>query len=632
MEERDAGIKESERERVKRAIEILHRYKSSKETLNKRIQECEEWWKMNQWDLINAGKTDIERRDPEPKSAWMFNSIINKHADFMDNFPSPNILPREESDKETAKILSSVIPCILDQCEYEDAYSIECWDKLKFGGGIFGVFWDSRKNGIGDIEIKVCDLLNIFWEPGIEDIQKSPHVFYQSLQDNSSLEAMYPQLKGRLGSGTMAEYVEYIYDKNELKEEKSVVIDHYYKRTVDTKDENGIIHSKTILHFEKICNGEMLYATENDPEMENGLYAHGKYPFVFDVLFPVKGSPMGIGYIDVMKDTQLYIDKLGQSIIKNAVIGAKPRYLSKDGSGINENEFSDLTRDIVHYNGDIGGIQPIEHYPLDPIYLNVLNAKIDELKETSGNRDFSQGATTSGVTAASAIAALQEAGSKLSRDMIKTSYRACRDITYLVIELVREFYKVSRVFRITQPNGQEQFIQFDNRGMLEEQTEKEFGLYLGGRKPYFDVKISAQKSSPFTKIAQNELAKEMYNLGFFNPQLADQALMCIGMMDFDGKDEIERKIMENGTMYQQIQQMQQSMLQMAQVIAETTGDTRLVDAIGQQNPVQQVGFSRIQANKQNIGTDDFGNAAKEARNSTAGKARQRAAEAATPKV
>ena len=43
------------------------------------------------------------------------------------------------------------------------------------------------------------------------------------------------------------------------------------------------------------------------------------------------------------------------------------------------------------------------------------------------------------MTAASAIAALQEAGSKLSRDMIKDSYNAHAQVVLLVIELVRQF-------------------------------------------------------------------------------------------------------------------------------------------------------------------------------------------------
>lgn len=268
--------------------------------------------------------------------------------------------------------------------------------------------------------------------------------------------------------------------------------------------------------------------------------------------------------------------------MKNAYLGAKPRYLSKDGAGINEEEFTDLSKDIIHYNGDPSSIKPIENPQLSSIYVEVMNNKIEELKETSGNRDFSQGSTTSGVTAASAIAALQEAGSKLSRDMIKSTYRSFSDVVYLVIELIRQFYTVPRAFRITNDSGMMQFITMDNSSIRPEPAGNDFGVITGGRQPYFDITVTAQRSSPFTKIAQNELAKEMYNLGFFNPQLSDQALLCMGMMQFDGKEEIERKIRENGTMYQQLQQMQATMAQMAQVIAKTTGDTRLIDALGQQ--------------------------------------------------
>ncbi len=613
---------------AKRALELLQRYKEGKAALDQRILENEKWWKLQGWDVINGGKTD--EKEAKPTSAWLFNSIINKHADFMDNFPAPNILPREESDKETAKILSDVVPCILDQCNYEDVYDELCYQKLKFGTGIYGVFWDARKNGIGEIDIRTCDILNLFWEPGIRKLQDSPNLFYQSYMDNDTLESMYPQLKGKLGSSPVSDIVRHVYDESTMPENKTVVTDWYYKKTVVSEGAGGIQTQKTLVHYAKICAGEILYATEDSELRDTGIYNHGLYPFVEDVLFPIEGSPAGYGYIDIMKDCQMYIDKLEQSILKNAVIGARPRYFSKDGGGINEKEFTDLSRDIVHYTGALDAIKPIEHYPLDGAYVNVMLNKIEELKETSGNRDFSQGATTSGVTAASAIAALQEAGSKLSRDMIKSSYRACRDVTYLVIENIRQFYETSRVFRITRPNGEESFVSFDNRGLLPEPMTEDFGLLIGGRTPYFDIKINAQKASPFTKIAQNELAKEMYNLGFFNPQLADQALICIGMMDFDGKEEIERKIQANGTMFQQLQLMQSQMQQMAGVIAEATGDTRLLTALGSQNPAEQVGMARGEV--ETTETDAFGNVVKERENSTAGKARARVAAAATPKV
>lgn len=616
-----------------RAMTLLQKYKDQKKELDERLVENEEWWKFHEWDLVNGGKTEAERVDPEPTSAWMFNSIINKHADFMDNFPAPNILAREESDKDAAKILSEVVPCIFDQCEYENTYSDTCWDKIKSGSGLYGIFWDKFKNGIGDITIKRCDILQMAWEPGTEDLQKSPNLFYQSYVDNKILEAEYPRMQGQLGDGILSEIQDYQGDNKKFTEGKSLVTDWYYKRSNVITDKDGIQHLITTVHLCKICQGKVLYATENDPEMGSGLYEHGLYPFVLDTLFPDKNTPAGRGYIDIMKDCQMYIDKMSQGILKNAIVGAKPRYFSKDGGGINEKEYTDPNREIVHYTGSPDDLKPAEHYPLDGVYVTVHANKIDELKETSGNGDFAQGTTTSGVTAASAIAALQEAGSKLSRDMIKTSYRAHKAVVYQVIELIRQFYTTSRVFRITGDNGQDQYVSIDNQMLRAEPIEEDFGLYLGGRKPYFDIKIVPQKSSPFTKIAQNELAKEMYNLGFFNPQLADQALACINMMDFDGKEEVIRRIAENGTLYQQVQQMQMSMQQMAALIADSTGDTRIMDAMAMQNGQAAAGTPSVSSKSQTAAeTDDFGNVARETKSSTAGKARERAASASTPNV
>ena len=208
---------------------------------------------------------------------------------------------------------------------------------------------------------------------------------------------------------------------------------------------------------------------------------------------------------------------------------------------------------------------------LKEIYVSVINNKIDELKETTGNRDISTGGTTSGVTAASAIAAMQEAGSKLSRDNSKAAYRAYRKIVLMVIELIRQFYDLPRQFRILGENGTARYVQYSNAGIMPQAQGMEMGIDLGYRLPLFDVEITAQKQSPYSKMSQNELALQFYQAGFFNPQMADQALACLDMMDFDRKEFIMQKIAQNGGMYQQMLMMQQQMLQLAQIVDQSRG-------------------------------------------------------------
>ena len=191
---------------------------------------------------------------------------------------------------------------------------------------------------------------------------------------------------------------------------------------------------------------------------------------------------------------------------------------------------------------------------------------MEELKETTGNRDVSTGGSASGVTAASAIAAMQEAGSKLSRDSNKAAYRAFREIVLLVVELIRQFYDLPRQFRIIGANGEQSFISYTNAGLLPQAQGNDFGVDMGYRVPLFDIEIAAEKASPYSKLSQNELALQFFGAGFFNPQLTDQALACLEMMDFDGKDRMMQRIAQNGTLYQQLMQARQQAVAMAQAV------------------------------------------------------------------
>lgn len=561
------------REEVAKARALMRKYKDAKANLERRITENERWYQLQHWDSLS----DKQPGEPNTSSAWLFNSIANKHADAMDNYPEPIVLPREESDEHVAKTLTDILPVVMEQNDFEKVYSDAWWQKLKTGTAVYKVTWDnSKQNGLGDIAIINVDLLNLFWQPGIKDIQRSQNIFHVELVDNDILESQYPQLRNQLGQGgfQIAEYVTEDYIDTT---DKTVVVDWYYKRSIDGRE---------IVHYCKFVGDEVLYASENDPEMrERGYFEHGEYPFIFDVCFPEPGMPVGFGYLDVCKNPQLYIDKLDDAILKNAVMSARPRFFYRADGSINQETFADYKNDFVPFSG--GGspqdsIMQITVPQLPGIALTVRQQKIDELKETSGNRDFSQGSTSAGVTSGAAISALIEAGNKQIRDILKASYRCYAEICTMIVELMRQFYTEQRYFRITGEDGAYTFEEFDNRMLQPLPTPQLFSEELAYRLPVFDIRIKAQKSSPFATVAQNERAKELYGMGFFNPQLSDQALACLDMMDFEGIEKVREKISQNGTLLQQIQMMQQQMLQMAQIIDAQNPGYNMAQSMAQQ--------------------------------------------------
>ena len=526
-------------EEVRRAADILRRYHAGKRQLEQRIIDNEQFWKLRHWQQMEKTGQGGNPADPQPTSGWLVNCILSKHADAMDCYPEPTVLPREPGDREEAGKLTRILPVILKKNGFKRTYSSAWWYKLKSGCAVYGVFWDAGKlNGLGDISIRRMDLLNLFWEPGVTDIQDSPHFFSTELQDREALEERYPQAKGKADRGgwTLSRY---LYDDAVDTSGKVLVVDWYYHTR-----ENG----RRVLQYCKFVGNTVLYATENDPDMrDRGWYDHGRYPFVFDVLFPEEGTPAGYGYVDLCKSPQKQIDLMNQAILKNTLASATPRFFVRSDGAVNENEYADWTRPFVHTNGNLGSdsIAPIQTAGLDSVYVAILQSKIAEMKETAGNRDVANGGTAGGVTAATAIAALQEAGGKLSRNMIDDGYEAFSDVVTLCIELIRQFYSLPRQFRLLGVMGQEEFVSYDSRGLQPQAVDD--GVVSGYRVPEFDLEVSAQDENPYKTMEYNQLALQLFQMGFFRADMADQALRCLELMDFKNKDRLMSSILRGQT-------------------------------------------------------------------------------------
>ena len=526
-------------EEVRRAADILRRYHAGKRQLEQRIIDNEQFWKLRHWQQMEKTGQGGNPADPQPTSGWLVNCILSKHADAMDCYPEPTVLPREPGDREEAGKLTRILPVILKKNGFKRTYSSAWWYKLKSGCAVYGVFWDAGKlNGLGDISIRRMDLLNLFWEPGVTDIQDSPHFFSTELQDREALEERYPQAKGKADRGgwTLSRY---LYDDAVDTSGKVLVVDWYYHTR-----ENG----RRVLQYCKFVGDTVLYATENDPDMrDRGWYDHGRYPFVFDVLFPEEGTPTGYGYVDLCKSPQKQIDLMNQAILKNTLASATPRFFVRSDGAVNENEYADWTRPFVHTNGNLGSdsIAPIQTAGLDSVYVAILQSKIAEMKETAGTRDVANGGTAGGVTAATAIAALQEAGGKLSRNMIDDGYEAFSDVVTLCIELIRQFYSLPRQFRLLGVMGQEEFVSYDSRGLQPQAVDD--GVVSGYRVPEFDLEVSAQDENPYKTMEYNQLALQLFQMGFFRADMADQALRCLELMDFKNKDRLMSSILRGQT-------------------------------------------------------------------------------------
>lgn len=553
---------------VRASCERLEAYRRGKSRLDARISDEVEWWQTR---YAVGGKEGDSQKIPRPVSAWLFNSVCQKHADICERMPTCVALPREAGDVEDAATLSKILPVIAERCCLSQTYADNAWVKLKHGVAAYGVFWNpSLENGMGDIDICRVDVRNLFWEPGVTDLQESPHLYLVGVEDTSALLARYPQLvdsdsalqSGQSqGYGTGGSYLSRLeeswpYDRRSdvsggmnggIPRGKTAVVDWYYKKIQPD--------GRTVLHYAKLVGDTVLYASEQDPlYAECGWYAHGQYPFVLDILYPEEESPAGYGLIAVGRNPQGYIDELDGHILEYANWASRVRYWAKRSLGVNEKDFLNPDKRIIEVEGDMDQekLRQITLSPMDSLLTNIRQMKIDELKETTGTRDVNQGVTTGGVTAAAAITALQEAGDKSSRDCIAESYRAYVLIMRQVVELIRQFYDVPRCFRITGAStgasigattgpsfnvGEKpayDYLLFSNRILQDKAMQPAADGTQTYRRPVFDIDVRAERERPLERLERNDLMLSLFQAGIFDADRREAALLALSGMHFDG--------------------------------------------------------------------------------------------------
>lgn len=492
------------------ALETYKLYKSEREPFIQRIRDNDKFYRDSYEHLTTGLSTEMECDTP-----FVFAAIENCRADAIDNYPAANVIERDPEGTKAAQLLSKVVEAQLEICDFKAVYKENIRNKLKYGTAVYGVFYDRDTESI---DIRSVDLLDIYVDMHVPNIEDSKFVFISAAVENSLLREKYPHFAELFSDDARVESLEDMYSVKD----RTIIVDCYYKKSDGT------------VHLMKLCDGNVIAATEDMDGYECGLYSHGRYPVVFDVLYPDAHSPFGFGMIDIGKTTQIEINKLDRAITENIMCAAKPRYLAKRNGGINEEEFCDIQKSIVHYEGDTEAIRAIDHISINDYFLTHRERKKEELKEILANRDFQQGSTMGGVTAASAIETLKQAGEKRSRAIINDSYDSYKAIVYMVIELMRQFFDRERVYRINDSMGRKAFAAFSNSMMYGNGVGHSGGL----RELMFDIDVVIQRENPYSRESINNTILNLWSKGLFSPDNRDMAVVALKNMQFDGKERL----------------------------------------------------------------------------------------------
>lgn len=491
-----------------------------------RLDMCERMYRGDHWHDIEQNN----EQDPRPTTPILFSTIENIRADLTDEYPEAIIKPEDNANELLAKIVTELVGQSVEACDYDKEYDDLTHDLLVGGWMVQEVGYDTSLNsGLGGAFIRHVSNKNILFDPCSANIQEGRAVFKFDILPKEWLRQHYKEAYPHIS----ADHDKYslMHDMGGYDKDECIALIEGWFRFYDLEEECYRVH------MIKLAGGCLL---ENSCDVKpEGYFCHGQYPFIVTALYDQRGLALGIGIVDMFKNAQQYSDKLDQIILKNALMAGHNRFLVMEDS-VDVDDLRDYSKDVITTNAPPGSVMSwLQDRPLPSHIVAYMRQMRESIKEESGTNDFARGNTVSGVTAASAIMALQEMGSKRSRMEARRVHYGFKQAVRMMIEVIREFDNYPRRIAIT-INGEPQEIMVSAKTLAQlggkavcPEGEQQSPLPIE-----FSVSIKAARATRFTRISNNQMVLEFCEMlkGKVDPAVLMEA------MDFDGQELILEKL------------------------------------------------------------------------------------------
>ena len=530
------GTEQTQRQRelAQRAYGLFREFRGAYVAEWQRLENCERMYRGDHWHDVPL----TDRSEPRPVTPVIQSTVENLKAELLDRVPQATILPESPAESEVARVIEAIIRQNHDADGYIKEYRKLVHDLLVGGYCVQEVGYDNSLNaGLGGAFIRHVDARSILFDPQATDAQESRAVFKISLKTREYIESRFPKAAPFLTAdafGTPDAVEDGILhgDRN-----GAMLFLEYWWREYDAETEQSSVHMAQIA-------GNQVLSDSRDIKSD-GLFGHGMYPFVITTMFVRKGSCLGLGLVDMFETQQRYADKLDQIVLKNALMASHNKLLVTEASGFDTEDLRDWSKE-VHRGESLGGVTWFSTPPLPAYIIGYINAIREGIKQESGANDFSRGTASGGITAASAIAAMQEMSNKRARMIARMLHESFRDAVRFEIEVEREFNFFTRRVNVT-IDGETKERTFES-AMLVKRAPGNVVLPIE-----FYISVKAQQETKYSAMSQNELALRMLQSGMMTPAQA------VELMVFEGKDQLLKQFREQSEKAQALASKQQAL-------------------------------------------------------------------------
>ena len=536
-------LSEAERALLHRGYELFERF---------RIGLTEAHDEMRRARMLRQLRQD-ERSATAPVGNTLGSCVDNAIADQVDNLPEAQLLPEREETARSAEEMSDVVSYVLYHAGWPGKYQVIMEDAIVTGTGVAEVFWDDEaEDGEGMVNVLAWHPEDFYPDPAVENLQDGRACFKVTHTTVDWVEAHYPHAKGYVGEDRSLPWQEGLGEDAPQDDARTTLIEFWYKRY----DANS---RRTSVHMAQMAGGALLYSTElgfggaDRAAYADGVYAHGQYPFTLYKFRHVWRRPFGTGLIHDYRETQSAIDRYTKYIDDNARQSSIQRHFIRRGSGINAEDVADMRKTIIEWEGsDIREVlQTVQAQPLSGQVYEMMTYLADSMKQDCGQNQFTRGEAGLGVTAASAIEALQNAGNKITRWHTEIFKDAFREMVEQIIWVLSEYLEPGRTLRIV--GG------WDSTGRMRDRLVTLIAPGAEGAglmRPAYAVRVQVQKNNPLQIQADNEFLQQVVEVCAKAGQPMPPETVVRLMEGYRTKNSVLAALEENSRTAQMIAQLQ----------------------------------------------------------------------------
>lgn len=510
-------------------------------------------------------------------------TLNNCIADQVDNTPEAMLVPQREDLTDVASDMNNVMKYIMQVNNVKEFHRKRAQDFLITGTAVSQIMWDQEMDfGKGNISISRFPIENIVWDPAASDVQSARAIIKLSWHPLSWYTEHYPeqamyirddsQEHNSVGLEPMLQGL-----NADEAEGKALLLEYWYRR-YDAEQKRYTINVAFL------AGGALL-------DVYRDVYAHGMYPFVFDVYSEIEGCMVGEGQVHELANMMRYINRYAHYMDVNIAASSKMRMLVRKGSGIDVNALADFSRNLVE--GDVideEAVRWMESKPFNGVTTQQLLQFQNDMKMDSGQSQFTRGEVTGGVDAASAIQLLQNAGSKITRLRTQTLTDGFKRIVEQVLWLAAEMYREDRLAMISNELGAVQPVHLSSDYLMGgKRLKKQSRL----EPPPYTVRIEITRQNPAAVQAQNDLYIQAYTMAAQAGQVFPLTAL-FQLLNVDGKERIlpvlqqveattaqmQQMQMENEQLRGQVDQLNETLDGYASIVSSSPGSQDALAAMG----------------------------------------------------